>query len=198
VPALAPPADRIVSVFGARDPEARGMLLRAAASDRRAWDAEFGTVRDVTGLTAERNAFRYRTVPVTVRAESGADPVEVARVILAGLLSGSTLTLSSSAALSPSEEATLRAAGVGIRTEDADTFHREAAGLRDARIRLLGGRAEDLLAAVGGRPDLAVYDGPVTESGRVELLPFLREQAVSITAHRFGTPSALVDALPLR
>jgi RHH-type proline utilization regulon transcriptional repressor/proline dehydrogenase/delta 1-pyrroline-5-carboxylate dehydrogenase len=28
----------------------------------------------------------------------------------------------------------------------------------------------------------------VTEAGRLELLPFLREQAVSITAHRFGTP----------
>ena len=35
------------------------------------------------------------------------------------------------------------------------------------------------------------------ESGRVELLVFLREQAVAITAHRFGTPSAIVDALPV-
>jgi len=30
---------------------------------------------------------------------------------------------------------------------------------------------------------------------RVELLPFLREQAVSITAHRFGTPNHLSDDL---
>jgi RHH-type proline utilization regulon transcriptional repressor/proline dehydrogenase/delta 1-pyrroline-5-carboxylate dehydrogenase len=29
----------------------------------------------------------------------------------------------------------------------------------------------------------------------VELLPFLREQAVSIMAHRFGTPNHLTDAL---
>ena len=28
----------------------------------------------------------------------------------------------------------------------------------------------------------------MTASGRVEVLPFLKEQAVSITAHRFGNP----------
>ncbi|PZQ89944.1 MAG: 1-pyrroline-5-carboxylate dehydrogenase [Leifsonia xyli] len=196
-PALDPIAERIVSVFGARGPEVRQTLQRSAASDRRAWDAEFGTVRDVTGLAAERNAFRYRTSPVVVRAESGADPVEVARVVLAGLVSGSPVVVSAATAFSPSEEAALRAGGVELRTEDAAAFHRAAGELRDIRIRLLGARAEELLTALGGRPDVAVYDGPVTESGRVELLPFLREQAVSITAHRFGTPSALVDALPL-
>ncbi len=29
----------------------------------------------------------------------------------------------------------------------------------------------------------------------MELLPFLHEQAVSITAHRFGTPNHLSDSL---
>ena len=38
---------------------------------------------------------------------------------------------------------------------------------------------------------VAIYAGDVTESGRVEMLPFLREQAISITAHRFGTPHRL-------
>jgi RHH-type proline utilization regulon transcriptional repressor/proline dehydrogenase/delta 1-pyrroline-5-carboxylate dehydrogenase len=33
----------------------------------------------------------------------------------------------------------------------------------------------------------------VTEAGRLELLPFLREQAVSVTAHRFGNPDKLAD-----
>ena len=35
----------------------------------------------------------------------------------------------------------------------------------------------------------------VTGAGRVELLPFLHEQAISITAHRFGTPNHLTDEL---
>ncbi|MDI3331598.1 MAG: bifunctional proline dehydrogenase/L-glutamate gamma-semialdehyde dehydrogenase [Micrococcus sp.] len=49
--------------------------------------------------------------------------------------------------------------------------------------------------AVGGSPDLAVYAGPVVSAGDVELLPFLHEQAISITAHRFGTPDHLTDHL---
>ena len=43
--------------------------------------------------------------------------------------------------------------------------------------------------ALEGRPDVAVYFHPVTEAGRIEMLPYLREQAVSITAHRFGNPN---------
>jgi RHH-type proline utilization regulon transcriptional repressor/proline dehydrogenase/delta 1-pyrroline-5-carboxylate dehydrogenase len=35
---------------------------------------------------------------------------------------------------------------------------------------------------------VALFDNPVVTAGRIEMLPFLREQAVSITAHRFGTP----------
>jgi RHH-type proline utilization regulon transcriptional repressor/proline dehydrogenase/delta 1-pyrroline-5-carboxylate dehydrogenase len=195
------PASRlagIVDAFGARGADDRAFLLRAAASDARAWAEEFGIVRDVTGLAAERNAFRYRNVPVVVRAEAEANPVELARVVLAGLVSGAPITISSAASFSPREEDALRAAGVELRIDDSHTWHATAAGLRDARIRLVGGRAEHLLSALGGRPDIAVYDAEVTEAGRVELLPFLREQAVSITAHRFGTPSALVEALPLR
>jgi len=43
--------------------------------------------------------------------------------------------------------------------------------------------------------DLAIYEEPMTESGRIELLPFLEEQAISITTHRFGTPDHLTDRL---
>jgi RHH-type transcriptional regulator, proline utilization regulon repressor / proline dehydrogenase / delta 1-pyrroline-5-carboxylate dehydrogenase len=62
-------------------------------------------------------------------------------------------------------------------------------------MRLIGGDAVALARAADGRVDLAIYSGAVTESGRVETLPFLREQAVSITAHRFGTPNALTEGL---
>jgi RHH-type proline utilization regulon transcriptional repressor/proline dehydrogenase/delta 1-pyrroline-5-carboxylate dehydrogenase len=42
---------------------------------------------------------------------------------------------------------------------------------------------------------VAIYAHEVTEAGRVELLPFVHEQAVSITAHRFGTPNHLSEGL---
>ncbi|MFB9072190.1 bifunctional proline dehydrogenase/L-glutamate gamma-semialdehyde dehydrogenase [Citricoccus parietis] len=49
--------------------------------------------------------------------------------------------------------------------------------------------------ALGGSPDVAVYPNPVVSAGDVELLPFVHEQAISITAHRFGTPDHLTDHL---
>jgi RHH-type proline utilization regulon transcriptional repressor/proline dehydrogenase/delta 1-pyrroline-5-carboxylate dehydrogenase len=70
----------------------------------------------------------------------------------------------------------------------------EAEASRPARARLVGS-AESVAAlhrrlaeAVEGDPDLAVYDHEVTTAGRVELLPFVHEQSVTITAHRFGNP----------
>jgi RHH-type proline utilization regulon transcriptional repressor/proline dehydrogenase/delta 1-pyrroline-5-carboxylate dehydrogenase len=40
---------------------------------------------------------------------------------------------------------------------------------------------------------VAIYAQPVTGAGRVEMLPFLREQAISMTAHRFGTVNDLAE-----
>ncbi|HEX2246686.1 MAG TPA: hypothetical protein VHH13_03965 [Arthrobacter sp.] len=40
------------------------------ASVAAAWRAEFGAVRDASGLQAERNIFRYAPVPVTIRYEA--------------------------------------------------------------------------------------------------------------------------------
>ena len=184
----------ILAAFGT--PE-QTYLTRAIGSDARAQAAEFAVTRDVSDLTAERNAFRYRTVPVTVRAERLASPVEVARVVLAGLATGAPLGVSAPSGWGPAAVAAFRAAGVPVTVEDEPAWHATARTLRDARVRVVGGSASALLEAIGGRPDVAVYDNPVTESGRVEQLPFLREQAISVTAHRFGTPSPLVDAVPL-
>src|SRR5690606_35085669 len=51
----APRLAGIVDAFGARGADDRAFLLRAAASDARAWAAEFGIVRDVTGLRSEEH-----------------------------------------------------------------------------------------------------------------------------------------------
>lgn len=55
-----------------------------------------------------------------------------------------------------------------------------------ARIRLVGGDPLALEEALGASVDVAIHDAPVVEAGIIEMLPFLREQTVSITAHRFG------------
>lgn len=176
-------------------------LQRALASDARAWAEEFGTARDVSGLSAERNVFRYRALPVTVRLAEGEPLAGLVRTVAAGVLAGSALTVSTAVELPAQLRAVLSGRGIAATVENdaewlASAGTLAAAGkLSGARIRLIGGDAKALAEATGGRPDLAVYVHPVTEAGRVELLPFLHEQAISITAHRFGTPNHISDAL---
>jgi RHH-type proline utilization regulon transcriptional repressor/proline dehydrogenase/delta 1-pyrroline-5-carboxylate dehydrogenase len=111
------------------------------------------------------------------------------RVVAAGLRAGAPLGVS--APLLPDALARyLSAAGVAHHAEDDAAWARRAAALATGggRIRLIGGSADAVAQATGGSPAVALYAGPVVSAGRVELLAFLREQAVSICAHRFGTP----------
>ena len=186
---------------GALDAPAFESLERALASDALAWADEFGTAKDVSGLSAERNIFRYRSLPVTVRLSEGEPVADLIRTVAAGVLAGSALTVSTAVELPAPLQAALAALRITATVEDDAAWLASAARLADAgklsggRIRLLGGDATALAEATGGRPDLAIYSHPVTEAGRVELLPFLHEQAISITAHRFGTPNHLSDTL---
>ncbi|MEU4420580.1 bifunctional proline dehydrogenase/L-glutamate gamma-semialdehyde dehydrogenase [Actinoplanes sp. NPDC024001] len=165
---------------GVLSAEELARVERAARSD-----AAFPlAASDVSGLQAERNVLRYLPCPVTVRLAAGGSVADLVRVLAAGTLAGAELRVSTAEPLPAGLADRLRDAVV----EDDATF---AAGLSAGRLRLVGGDAGTILEATGGRPDLAVWAGPVTEAGRVEMLPFLREQAVSITAHRFGNPLAL-------
>jgi RHH-type proline utilization regulon transcriptional repressor/proline dehydrogenase/delta 1-pyrroline-5-carboxylate dehydrogenase len=197
-----PGVRRIINAAGAAlEPAELESVQRALASDAEAWAEEFGAAKDVSGLSAERNIFRYRSLPVTVRLSEGAPLAHLVRTVAAGVLAGSELTVSTAVELPAQLRPVLTALDIDVKVESdgewlAAAGHLASAGkLSGARIRLIGGNAAALAKATGGRPDLAVYAHPVTEAGRVELLPFLHEQAVSITAHRFGTPNHLSDAL---
>ncbi|MGW9112650.1 bifunctional proline dehydrogenase/L-glutamate gamma-semialdehyde dehydrogenase [Microbacterium sp. NPDC055683] len=162
-------------------------LAAALATDIRAMGEEFGIARDVQGLRLEQNVLRYAPCPVTVRFD-GRPEAELVRVVAAGLRAGAPVVVSAAATPSGAVGRWLRDAGVPVHVDDADAWTSRCAALAAAggRIRLVGGSAGEVVAATGGSPAVAVYDGPVTSAGRVELLPFVREQAVSITAHRFG------------
>lgn len=193
---------RVLSAAGAElQPAELESVQRALASDAQAWADEFGTAKDVSGLSAERNIFRYRSLPVTIRLSEGEPLAHLVRTVAAGVLAGSALTVSTAVELPAQLRSVLTAQDIDVTVESdagwlASAGRLASAGkLSGARIRLIGGDASALAEATGGRPDLAVYTHPVTEAGRVELLPFLHEQAVSITAHRFGTPNHLSDAM---
>ena len=170
------------------EPTERDWLAAALATDVQAWAAEFGQVRDVTGLTAEQNAFRYASLPVTVRAEGSA--AQLLRVLAAAARTGATVTVSAPDVLPAPLLQLARDWGMAAVAHEGEAWTQQVRELAEAgaRIRLIDGDAAALAALVGGSPALTVYAGEVVSAGRIELLAFLREQAVSISAHRFGTP----------
>ena len=173
------------------------LVRRSALSDAIAVATEYHRVKDVSGLGIERNLFRYRPVPVAIRLSEGSSLPELLRVMAAGTVARSEFTVSTPVALPKGTLSLLREREVEVVVEsDAHWLSRVRARRIGAhRIRLIGGDPRALAAALGGSPDVAVYSGPVTPSGRVELLTFLREQAISITNHRFGNPSHLSDGV---
>uniref|UniRef100_UPI0025885681 aldehyde dehydrogenase family protein n=1 Tax=Arthrobacter sp. TaxID=1667 RepID=UPI0025885681 len=188
-------ARKMVTAASSLTDDERAFLTRSLHSDAAAWAAEFGTAKDVSGLSAERNVFRYLPLNPLVRLAEGEPVAKLLRVLAAGILAGATPEVSSAVELPNAVAALLVSLRIRVTVEnDADwlaTARRFGAG----RIRLIGGDASAVYEATGGRPDLAIYHHEVTEAGRVEMLPFLHEQAVSITAHRFGTPNNLSDGL---
>jgi len=168
-----------------------GLLDRAARSDEQAWQGLYAAPRDPTGLTVEQNWLRHLPVPVTVRCERGPS-VLLRRVLMAAQRVAAPVTLSTP---TPVDPALAALAAVHVVEDDAAWRERLRGPGAPQRVRLIGGDRHAFAEASGGRPDIALYDHPVTASGRVELLPFLREQAISVTAHRFGSPTELVAGL---
>lgn len=199
----------IESAQSALDFESFEWLRRAALSDALAWDREFGQVRDVSQLGVERNLFRYRPVPVMIRATEDAARHELLRVVIAAIRTGARFFLSTPVGLPAEVRRVLSELDVLVAVESDEEWIERMARADDPadelnssvpkraqRVRLVGTRTavatvhRALAEAVSGDPDLAVYEGEVTSAGRIELLPFVHEQAISITAHRFGNPDA--------
>lgn len=171
------------------------MLNRCFADDAHAWRTEFGVARDVSDLVVERNLFRYLPARVCVRLGEDGRPVDLVRVLGAAARTGARVEVSSAlaiprAVLSATEGMVDKCV---IESDEEWTDRISSAG--PMRVRMIGGDPHTVAERLGGRCDLAIWDHPVTESGRVEMLPFLREQSVSITAHRFGTLHHLTDEI---
>jgi RHH-type transcriptional regulator, proline utilization regulon repressor / proline dehydrogenase / delta 1-pyrroline-5-carboxylate dehydrogenase len=171
-----------------------GLVERGARSDALALATRFAA-RDITGLAAECDVLRHLPYdePVLVRRAAGAPAGSLARVVAAAAAAGARVVVSTATEVPSALATALDAVTDGLHVEDDDAWRARLALLDGGRVRLVGTDAASTLPATGGRPDVAVWDHEVTESGRVELPPFLHEQAVSITAHRFGTPNHLTD-----
>ena len=132
------------------------------------WDTHFSQGHDESKLFCEANVFRYRPLPLIGLRIAGPD--------------------------SRAEELMRRAASIAgvpvvesnVDTEtDADFIARmHSAGVE--RVRLVGGLATQELFELARGASIHLADDAVTTSGRIELQHYVREQAMSMTLHRFG------------
>ena len=143
-------------------------LAMARASDKTAWEVEFSAEHDPSGLYCESNRFRYRPLAsMALRVEADAAPRDVERVRLAAKRCGVRLAESHASGESDIEFAA-RLSSLGVE-----------------RVRLLGNCSTEIRVAANDA-GVHVCEGPVTAEGRLELLHYLREQAVSEATHRYG------------
>jgi RHH-type proline utilization regulon transcriptional repressor/proline dehydrogenase/delta 1-pyrroline-5-carboxylate dehydrogenase len=177
-------------------------VRRAAQSDELAWKTEYGMSADVSQLGVERNVLRYRPAGVTVRLSEGESIGHLVRLLAAAAITGAVLEVSTALplpiALVQSFDAIppiVAVSSVTVESDAAWIARARGGAVTTDRVRLVGGDPIALEAALGNSADVTVWAGPVTTSGRIELLAFLREQSVSITAHRFGAPDAEIASV---
>ena len=168
-------------------------VRRAALSDALAWRTSRGRAYDVSGLGIERNLLRHWPVVTHVRLAEGARLADLVRVVAAGLVVGAPMTVSTGVVLPPEVAEVLAMQGVSVALErDDDWLARISVNgpgddeLAASRIRLIGGDRVRTAEWLGGLDEVTLWAEPVTMAGPVELLAFVREQAVSIAAHRHG------------
>ena len=147
----------------------------AAASRRRAAAELYGVDTDPSALHSERNVLRHHPLDGVVVLTAGLDEPRVAALREAAAWAGTPIHL----AADESEAAEL------LRTWNPD------------RLRVPAHEPSDSLLRAAHALGVAVDRTPVTFHGRVELGRWLKEQAISVSAHRHGRPHPSVDE-PLR
>ncbi|OYO12297.1 aldehyde dehydrogenase [Enemella evansiae] len=166
-------------------------LTAAAGSDAAAYATELGVEQDPSNLVVEANVLRYRPVPVLIRAQSDARPVEVLRLLAGAACVGAEVEVSADPVVADS----LSSFGIPVRREPSAELV-ERLRRTPERVRVVGDPAD--LAELHPEVATTLLTGPVLATGRRELLTFLREQAISRTRHRYGHVDASLDPLPAR
>lgn len=166
-------------------------LRRAALADALTWRTQLGVARDVSNLGVEHNILRYWPVASHIRVAEDTPIEQIVRVLSAALLVRAPISVSTGMVLPEPVQQLLQRQGVEVVLEtDATWVERiavtgpQVAGVPAARIRLIGADAASIGEWVVDRASVAIWAEPVTMAGPLELLTFLREQAVAIAAWR--------------
>jgi RHH-type proline utilization regulon transcriptional repressor/proline dehydrogenase/delta 1-pyrroline-5-carboxylate dehydrogenase len=154
--------------------------------------AEHFAPRDATGLACERNVLRFVPALTEVRVGTGANESDVLRVVAAAAVASPGTVVTFAHVPDATVAEAIERSGLMARVESDDDWVSRVTSLRFARVRAIGA-----VPSAARTASVALFDDPVTASARLELFPFLREQAISVTAHRFGTPAPLAYEIGL-
>lgn len=134
------------------------------------WSTVGSAEHDWSGLSVERNMFRYRRLPGGVAVRFGSDATARQRdlVRLAARSVGCRLVTSD------------------VEHESGPDFAARLAGSGVDRLRVIGGDLESVVVETCHESAISVDDAEPVGAAEVELPRWLREQSVSVTMHRHG------------
>jgi RHH-type proline utilization regulon transcriptional repressor/proline dehydrogenase/delta 1-pyrroline-5-carboxylate dehydrogenase len=167
-------------------------LTRGLQNDIAALRDYFSVNTDPSGLQSEINVLRYLTANCELRISESASRYDSWRSIatLAALGQGSISSFEiPDRLLKP-----LRKLGIQVKVESEQQWLARITGSQ-SRVRWIGASTPVAADSPLANCEIAIYDQKPTESGYIELLPYFKEQAVAITAHRFGNPVRFIKAL---
>lgn len=141
---------------------------RAIADYRRVWNEYFSLEHDPTGLSCESNVLRYRPLDLVIARVNSLDNDDVTLLKAASQVTGTPIEFS---------------------TPDTESDSALAARLSclagDVRLRVLTPTNDAVLRAAH-TAGVTIDDSPITRVGRLDVLRFVKEQAISQTMHRYG------------
>ncbi|WP_054952124.1 proline dehydrogenase family protein [Flaviflexus massiliensis] len=166
----------------------------------RALASEFRVEHDPSALGVEINVLRYVGFPrVIIRGGEDAPFGDVIASAAGAATLGAGVEVSVTSSLPTAVSEFFAEHGIVVTIETEEAWHERAAALSDdadgVRIRVLGEDSKALAEAIGGSVDVGIYSDPITPAGRVELLPYVQEQAISATNHRFGNHTTLLEGV---
>ncbi|MGB8020085.1 MAG: bifunctional proline dehydrogenase/L-glutamate gamma-semialdehyde dehydrogenase [Candidatus Nanopelagicales bacterium] len=145
------------------------------------WHSTGGVVRDLAGLTVERNLLRFRPLPKPVLVRVGAETREADLESVRRLAARTGTRLIVSSAIPRGGETAV---------EPVDRARARVAAGEVGRVRWLSSEDAGDIALVGLDVGVSVDRRPIAASVAVEGPRWMREQSVCVTAHRYGNVGA--------
>ena len=160
-------------------------LQQVAGSYAHAWLTHYSVAHDPSKLHGEDNLFRYRPMPNLVARFSAENDLQpILHILLAAMTCQADLTISLTPN-HPNQTLLTEISPFPIHIESEVAFRGRLPQFALGRLRGLG-RFNRPIQQLANKHHIATATHQPLKNGRLELRHYLREQAISVTTHRYG------------